>query len=88
MQRFPVAPKIKAATTGGTLGAVAAGIIDWVLAYYVFKGGNPPQVVQAEIYAVIPGVLAGLPAFIAGYRAPHQDRPDPVVAVPPGKAGM
>ena len=91
-KRYPVAPKVKAATTGAGLGGIVSGIIIWALGYYVFKDpSNPPQIIQAEIYAAVPAVVAGLPAFILGFRAPHQARPSESPAsrqsTPPTPAG-
>ncbi len=69
------------------LAALAAGLIDWALGQYVFKGGHVDAAITAEVYAAVPAVVA----TIAGYLAPHTPRPavpvpPPVAPVPP-KAG-
>ena len=63
----PVEAKVKASG----LAALAAGLIDWALAEYVFKGHHVDAAVTAEVYAAIPAVIA----TAAGYLAPHTPRP-------------
>lgn len=72
----PVEAKVKA----GSLAAAAAGIVDWLLAHYLFPHLNDPTA-QALILAAVPGVLA----FAGGWLAKHTPRggPLPVVAMPP-----
>jgi hypothetical protein len=69
---MPVEAKVKASTAA----AAAAGLAVWLLSRYVFHGHVDP-VVQAEIYAAAPGILA----FAAGYFARHTARPK-VVTLP------
>ena len=66
--------KVKASTGAAAL----SGLLLWALGRYVFKG-TVPDVIASWIYAVVPGLVAG----IAGYLAPHTPRP----AIPPPPAG-
>ena len=61
------------------LAALAAGLIDWALAEYVFKDHHVDAAVTAEVYAAIPAVIA----TAAGYLAPHTSRPAPAPPAPP-----
>src|SRR5260221_9037532 len=61
------------------LAALAAGLIDWALAEYVFKGHHVDAAVTAEVYAAIPAVIA----TAAGYLAPHTSRPVVPTPAPP-----
>ena len=62
---------VEAKVKASGLGALAAGVIDWALATYVFKGHHVDAAVTAEVYAAVPAVLA----FVAGWLAPHTARP-------------
>ncbi len=61
------------------LAALGAGLIDWALAEYVFKGHHVDAAVTAEVYAAIPAVIA----TAAGWLAPHTSRPVVPAPVPP-----
>lgn len=67
--------KVKASSAA----ALGAGLIDFVLGQYVFKGHHVDAAVTAEIYAAVPAVLAS----VAGYFAPHTPRPAATPAAPP-----
>jgi hypothetical protein len=69
----PVETKVKAATGGASIGGLLAGLVILLLKKYVFNGTIDP-VLEGEIYIAAPAVLAGLPAFLAGYRAKHTPR--------------
>lgn len=62
----PIESKVKASG----LGALAAGVIDWALATWVFKGRHVDAALTAEVYAAVPAVLA----LAAGWLAPHTPR--------------
>jgi hypothetical protein len=81
----PAEKKVKA----GSAAAIAAGLIDWALARWVFPHGVDVTG-QALILAAVPGVLS----YAAGYLAPHTPRPavapslaEKTLTPPPG-AGM
>lgn len=80
-------PKVKAAGTGASAGGVAAGIADYLLSRYALKGVDP--VVQAEVFAAVPAIIAAALALAAGWRAPHVSRPDlkPAAAPVPSPGG-
>lgn len=63
--------KVKASTGAAAL----SGLLLWILGRYVFKG-TVPDVVTSWVYAIVPGIIAG----VAGYLAPHTPRPP---AAPP-----
>jgi hypothetical protein len=62
----------------GSAAALAAGLIDWALARYLFPHGVDATG-QALILAAVPGVLA----YAAGWLAPHTPRPAPATVPPP-----
>jgi hypothetical protein len=66
----PVHRKVQASTTA----AAVAGVITWFLGRYILHGHVDP-VVQAEIYAACPAVLA----FVAGWLTPSKPAPLGVV---------
>ena len=70
----PAEAKVKA----GSAGALAAGLIDWALAKWLFPHGVDATG-QALILAAVPGVLA----YAAGWLAPHTPRPAPAATAPP-----
>ena len=79
----PIEAKVKA----GSAGALAAGLIDWALARYLFPHGIDATG-QALILAAVPTVLS----YAAGYLAPHTNRalppPEQKTLQPPPGAGM
>jgi hypothetical protein len=79
--KLPVTRKVKAATGGATIGSAVAGLVVWTLQHYVFRGHMDP-VLQAEVYAALPGILAGAATFVSGYLTKHgvRDLPTPTAA--------
>ena len=76
---MPVEKKVKA----GSAGALAAGLIDWLLARYLFPHLDDATG-QALILAAVPTVLT----YAAAWLAPHTPRSLPVVALPqPAETG-
>ena len=68
-----VETKVKA----GSAGALVAGLIDWLLAKYLFPHGVDATG-QALILAAVPTVLS----YAAAWLAPHTPRPAPLAALP------
>jgi drug/metabolite transporter (DMT)-like permease len=68
--------KIETKVQAGSAAALVAGALVWALGHYVLKGAVPPAA-AAAIYAVVPGALT----FLAAYLAPHTHRRP---APPPG----
>jgi len=74
---YPVAPKVQAASVT----AAVSGAALWLLGHYVFKG-SVPDGIASMVYIAVPGALA----YAAGWLAPHQDRPPPLI--PAGGRGL
>jgi hypothetical protein len=70
----PTERKVKAATTGASIGTAVAALATWALVRYVFPKDMDPTV-EAEIVAAIPTVTGGALAFAAGWLAKHTPRP-------------
>ena len=68
--RYPVEPKVKAATAAGSTAAgVLVPFVLWLLAAYVFAGDVP-----LPVQGVVGLVVTGACTFAAGYWARHVDR--------------
>lgn len=68
--RYPVEPKVKAATAAGaSSAAVLVPFVLWLLAAYVF-GGDVPLPVQGVVGLLVTGACT----FTAGYWARHVNR--------------